>query len=833
MRATIPARGLSLVSVLAACSGLAHAQCPLPAIYELGGQPSAICTAGSLVEAMARGRFVDIVSTPVSGSPSLIKTLSFQHRLRHMSTEFAGSIWATDGSFLYRINTSTPASASIATTMALPASEFPSRLRVKGNFVYALSDFSLCIIDISNPGAPIVRSSTPLANVDQAYDLEVVGSFAYIGIDDASPGAAKFLVMDIGNPLAPTEVRRVGTDFKIGARLASDPSTSSLYVLSGRFLNPTALERWSLTNASNPTLAATASVALSNVTTGDELQVAPGGLCRASSIGPVGFNSGAFGVYNKSTLAEVSIVPLPGDTITMGMDGIFGFTANLTGEVSRVNLLSPATPAVEAIYRDAGPGTSSGVATINNGYSVVNSTFDACVFLTPAGSAPTLLAHLHPQPNFTYDERSVLLFNDNTMFIAQVDFALTTTRLMAYQVIVAPTPSVSFLGSLDLPGVFTGFDGGSDATSSRRIYCCTRASGAGTLRLVNAANPGAMSQTSSFALTTGVSGVVKYVPPFQLAGRPGRVYVGGTGGKTQIVSVDNPNSLFSEGVVPSGSQKILYNGSVFWLLDSGTLWGYDLSTPATPTPLYALSTGIGGAVDDAAFTDPFGQSIGMISSTGLFARVLVQGAPSYLLIGPAAEQDASGIAFDGTNAHLAAGVNGYVIAPTNFQTPPAEDPSKPVFLQGRRGLFPTCGPADTIKASFVANPAPTSYQWYRAGTPMGNGPTGTGSTISGATSDTLTIATPGPSDVGNYYCVANNACGSARTSNAFVRVGGYANCDNSTTPPALSASDFVCFLNAFRAGNNFANCDGSTGIPLLSAGDFVCFLNTFRASGCP
>ena len=31
----------------------------------------------------------------------------------------------------------------------------------------------------------------------------------------------------------------------------------------------------------------------------------------------------------------------------------------------------------------------------------------------------------------------------------------------------------------------------------------------------------------------------------------------------------------------------------------------------------------------------------------------------------------------------------------------------------------------------------------------------------------------------------------------------------------------------------YANCDGSTGIPLLSAGDFVCFLNTFRASGCP
>jgi hypothetical protein len=60
----------------------------------------------------------------------------------------------------------------------------------------------------------------------------------------------------------------------------------------------------------------------------------------------------------------------------------------------------------------------------------------------------------------------------------------------------------------------------------------------------------------------------------------------------------------------------------------------------------------------------------------------------------------------------------------------------------------------------------------------------------------------------------------------------YANCDGSTGSPALSASDFVCFLSAFRAGAPYANCDGSTAAPTLTASDFVCFLSAFRA-GCP
>ncbi len=65
-----------------------------------------------------------------------------------------------------------------------------------------------------------------------------------------------------------------------------------------------------------------------------------------------------------------------------------------------------------------------------------------------------------------------------------------------------------------------------------------------------------------------------------------------------------------------------------------------------------------------------------------------------------------------------------------------------------------------------------------------------------------------------------------------VASGCYANCDASTGSPSLTAADFTCFLNRFRASDAYANCDGSTGSPSLTAGDFTCFLTKFRA-GCP
>jgi hypothetical protein len=60
----------------------------------------------------------------------------------------------------------------------------------------------------------------------------------------------------------------------------------------------------------------------------------------------------------------------------------------------------------------------------------------------------------------------------------------------------------------------------------------------------------------------------------------------------------------------------------------------------------------------------------------------------------------------------------------------------------------------------------------------------------------------------------------------------YANCDGSTTSPALTVNDFICFQARFAAGDPYANCDGSTANPTLTVNDFICFQGLF-AAGCP
>ncbi len=59
----------------------------------------------------------------------------------------------------------------------------------------------------------------------------------------------------------------------------------------------------------------------------------------------------------------------------------------------------------------------------------------------------------------------------------------------------------------------------------------------------------------------------------------------------------------------------------------------------------------------------------------------------------------------------------------------------------------------------------------------------------------------------------------------------YANCDNSTVAPVLTANDFQCFLIRFAQSDPSANCDGSTVLPVFTGNDFQCFLNKF-AAGC-
>jgi pectin methylesterase-like acyl-CoA thioesterase len=68
------------------------------------------------------------------------------------------------------------------------------------------------------------------------------------------------------------------------------------------------------------------------------------------------------------------------------------------------------------------------------------------------------------------------------------------------------------------------------------------------------------------------------------------------------------------------------------------------------------------------------------------------------------------------------------------------------------------GTTITLPATVSGAPAP-SLQWLRAGLSLSDGATGNGSTISGSTSSTLTIANAATADSGYYSLVASNAAG--------------------------------------------------------------------------
>jgi hypothetical protein len=56
----------------------------------------------------------------------------------------------------------------------------------------------------------------------------------------------------------------------------------------------------------------------------------------------------------------------------------------------------------------------------------------------------------------------------------------------------------------------------------------------------------------------------------------------------------------------------------------------------------------------------------------------------------------------------------------------------------------------------------------------------------------------------------------------------YANCDGSSTAPALNVADFTCFLQKFAANDIYGNCNNDGA---MDVADFTCFLQKFVA-GC-
>ena len=134
-------------------------------------------------------------------------------------------------------------------------------------------------------------------------------------------------------------------------------------------------------------------------------------------------------------------------------------------------------------------------------------------------------------------------------------------------------------------------------------------------------------------------------------------------------------------------------------------------------------------------------------------------------------------------------------------------PGAPVFTVQPQGQTNNYGDNVTFGPVAASGANPNGFTWRHSGTNLLDGPTGTGSVISGATSNTLTISGIGIADRGCYYAVAqNNGPNPATSDCAFLELIG--SCINPKPLPAtLCAGSTANFIGGT------AGCPQPVGTP--------------------
>ncbi|MFZ4575173.1 MAG: immunoglobulin domain-containing protein, partial [Phycisphaerales bacterium] len=131
---------------------------------------------------------------------------------------------------------------------------------------------------------------------------------------------------------------------------------------------------------------------------------------------------------------------------------------------------------------------------------------------------------------------------------------------------------------------------------------------------------------------------------------------------------------------------------------------------------------------------------------------------------------------------------------------------------------------DTIVLTAAASGSP-SFSWTRDTNPVVDGATGSGSTISGATTGTLTITNAQPADAGSYVATATNGCGSVPSNAATVGIGCPADFNGDGS---VDGDDVIGFFGAWDINDAAADFNGDGSV---DGDDVIGFFGNWDA-GC-
>ncbi|MBX3357708.1 MAG: hypothetical protein KF745_04695 [Phycisphaeraceae bacterium] len=257
-----------------------------------------------------------------------------------------------------------------------------------------------------------------------------------------------------------------------------------------------------------------------------------------------------------------------------------------------------------------------------------------------------------------------------------------------------------------------------------------------------------------------------------------------------------------------------------WTWNSGTSsWsapvviGADLTTPASWLPLSVTSCGIPPTLTPTGMSDDGNTVVGMAvystcgsfmsggfiwtQSSGLvvdwYDHLVAQNVPGITAnYGPIGDNGdparglpklgfPAAISPDGSTIVGFQGGNQLIpgAAPWALRSSGAPGCVAPAVVSNPNALttFSRCSSFGVILNAAASGSSP-AFAWFKDNVELADGPTASGSVLSGVNTGQLRITGPNLGDAGNYHCVVSNACGSVQTTTAVVQPD-----PSVTTPP--------------------------------------------------
>ncbi len=303
----------------------------------------------------------------------------------------------------------------------------------------------------------------------------------------------------------------------------------------------------------------------------------------------------------------------------------------------------------------------------------------------------------------------------------------------------------------------------------------------------------------------GSAYVMSYLPngvdtngfPITISSTPGTVLMNSTG--TIIVgrAINNASETFV-------GKWVWNSGSSTW--DAPINLGADLATPATWLPIAVTSCGIPPTLTPTGMSEDGSIVVGMAvySTCGSFMSggfIQIGNGPAqdwydylnaastpglFTGYGPIGELGDPNVGLPKLGFPTAISADGNIIA--GYQGGTQRIPGATPWIVELTGGTPCVAPTITLNPSNVsfsrcsvgstlstvilnasaAGTGPFTFQWNKGGSPLADGLTPTGSTITGADSFQMRITKPGPNDAGNYTCVITGCNGLTATTTAAV-----------------------------------------------------------------